>query len=80
MSIKGQGYSLNLVKDHRDFKVETCYTQKQLGDLKPVHMNAHRRMGMKIYTNEWGHMTNMAAMPIYDKNLTKSSSLEPIDR
>ena len=27
---------------------------------------------MKIYTNELGHMTNMAAMPIYGKNLTKS--------
>ena len=34
---------------------------------------------MKIYTNELGHMTNMAAMPIYDKNLNKSSSAEPID-
>ena len=34
---------------------------------------------MKIYTNELGHMTNMAAMPIYDKNLKKSSSPEPID-
>ena len=29
---------------------------------------------MKIYTNELGHMTNMAAMPIYDKILKKSSS------
>ena len=35
---------------------------------------------MKIYTNEVGHMTNMAAMPIYGKNLKKSSSPEPIDR
>ena len=35
---------------------------------------------MKIYTNEFGHMTNMAAMPIYGKNLNKSSSPEPIDR
>ena len=26
---------------------------------------------MKIYTNELGHMTNMAAMPIYGKNLRK---------
>ena len=26
---------------------------------------------MKIYTNELGHMTNMAAMPIYVKNLKK---------
>ena len=33
---------------------------------------------MKIYTNELCHMTNMAAMPIYCKNLNKSSSPEPI--
>ena len=26
---------------------------------------------MKIYTNELGHVTNMAAMPIYGKNLKK---------
>ena len=24
---------------------------------------------MKIYTNDLGHMTNMAVMPIYGKNL-----------
>ena len=35
---------------------------------------------MKIYTNEMGHMTNMAAMLIYSKNLKKTSSPEPIDR
>ena len=35
---------------------------------------------MKIYTNELGHMTNMAAMPLYDKNLKISSSPEPIDQ
>ena len=35
---------------------------------------------MKIYTNELGHMTNMAAMPIYGKTLKKSSSPEPIDQ
>ena len=34
---------------------------------------------MKIYTNKLGHMTNMDAMPIYGKNLKKSSSPEPID-
>ena len=32
---------------------------------------------MKIYTK--GHMTNMAAIPKYGKNLKKSSSPEPID-
>ena len=35
---------------------------------------------MKIYTNDLGHMTNMAAMTIYGKNLKKKvSSPEPID-
>ena len=35
---------------------------------------------MKINTNELGHMTKMAAMPIYGKNLKKSSSPEPTVR
>ena len=34
---------------------------------------------MIISTNEVGHMTNMATMPIYGKNLKKSSSPEPLD-
>ena len=37
-------------------------------------------IGMKIYTNELGHMTDMAAMPIYGKNHKKSSSPEPVDQ
>ena len=43
-------------------------------------MKAKGGMGMKIYTNEFGHMTNMATMPIYGKNLKKSTSPEAIDR
>ena len=35
---------------------------------------------MKLYTNELGLITNMAAMPIYGKNFKKISSPEPIDR
>ena len=35
---------------------------------------------MKINTNELGHMTKMGAMPIYGKNLKKSSSPELIDQ
>ena len=34
---------------------------------------------MKIYRNELGQINNMAAMPIYGKNLKKSSSPESID-
>ena len=64
---------MTLAKDHPDFKVKTCFSLKKLGDLEPG------RIGMKIYTNDLGHMTNMAAMPIYGKNLKKSFSPEPID-
>ena len=35
---------------------------------------------MKIYTNELGYMTNKATMPIYGKNLKKSSTPEAIGR
>ena len=80
MSIKGQGHSLTLVKGHSDFKVKTCFSHKQLADVgTKIHMKALGRIGMKIYTNELGHMTDMAAMPIYGKYLKKSSSQEPID-
>ena len=33
--------------------------------------------GIKVYINGPGHMTKMAVMPIYGKNLKKSSSPEP---
>ena len=33
--------------------------------------------GTKVYINGPDHMTKMAAMPIYGKNLKKSSSPEP---
>ena len=32
-------------------------------------MKAYRGLGMKIHTNGLGHMTNMAAMPLYGENL-----------
>ena len=35
---------------------------------------------MKINTNDMGHMANMAAMPIYNKNLKKSSFPEAINQ
>ena len=35
---------------------------------------------MKIFSNKLGHMTNMAAIPIYGKNLKKSSSPEALDQ
>ena len=41
------------------------------------HLKAHRRKEMKIYSNTFGHMTKMTAMPMYAKTLQKSSSPEP---
>ena len=36
--------------------------------------------GTKVCINGPGHITKMAAMPIYGKNLKKSSSPEPVGR
>ena len=40
-------------------------------------MKAYVRMEMKFYTDEFGHMTKMAAMSIHGKNFKKISSPEP---
>ena len=44
------------------------------------HIQPSGPLGKKSCSNGLGHMTNMAAMPIYGKNLNKSSSPEPLDR
>ena len=36
--------------------------------------------GTKVCSNGPGHMTKVPAMPIYSKNIKKSSSLEPKGR
>ena len=44
------------------------------------HIQPPGTLGKKNFPNGLGHMTNMAAMPIYGKNLKKSSSPKPIDQ
>ena len=44
------------------------------------HMQPPWNGGTKVYSNGPGHMTKMAAMPIYGKNLKKSSFPEPKGR
>ena len=44
------------------------------------HIQAPGPLGKKSESNGLGHMTNMAAVPIYNKNLKKSSSPEPVDQ
>ena len=92
MSIKGQGHPLTLVKGHLDFKVK-CLTLVRPSTISndfssettgliatKVHIQPPGPLGKKSCSNGLGHMTNMAAMPIYGKNLKKSSSQEPIDQ
>ena len=47
--------------------------------VKPIEAKFHVALswdgGMEVTSNGLGHMTKMAAMPIYGKNVIKSSSL-----
>ena len=57
MSIKGKCHSSTVAKGHSDaFEIK-------------FHMKAYGRIEMKIHTKKLGLMTNMAATPIYRKNL-----------
>ena len=58
-----------------DFSSETTWP---IGS--KFHIQPPGPLGKKNYSNGLGHMTNMAAMPIYGKNLKKSSSPEAIDQ
>ena len=44
------------------------------------HVEPPWDVGMKVCSNGPGHMTKLAAMPIYGKNLKKTSSPEPKSR
>ena len=78
MNIKGQGHLLTLVQGQSDSTFSNVFF---LETAKPIEakfqMEPPWDMGTKVYSNFPGHMTNMAVMPIFDKNLKKSSSLEP---
>ena len=67
MNIKGQGHSLTLVQGHSD---STCSKFFSLETAWPVEAKFHLEHPwdgkMKDCTNGPGHMTNVAAMPIYD--------------
>ena len=44
------------------------------------HMQSPGTGEKKVYIFHPGHMTKMAAMPIYGRNIRKSSSSEPLGR
>ena len=62
MSIEGQGHFLTLAKGREHLKIQTGFCRSE-----PFFMKAFRYKEMK----DVGHMTKMAAMPIYGKNPSK---------
>ena len=70
MYIKGQGSSLTLVQGHSDSTFSSFFSLETAGPIKAkFHMEPPRDGGKKVCSNSPGHMTNMAVMPIYGKNL-----------
>ena len=57
--------------------LQTSSPQKPLGQTVKFQREPPWDGGTKVYSNGPGHMTKMATMLIYRKNLKKSSSLEP---
>ena len=45
-----------------------------------LHVEPQWDGATKVYSNGLGYMAEMAAMPIYGKNMKKSPSLEPKSR
>ena len=67
---RGQGHSLTFVEGHSDLTFSNFFS---LETASPIETKFHGEPpwdeGMKVNTNALCHLTNMAAMPIYDKNL-----------
>ena len=78
MNIKGQGHSLTLVQSHSGSTYSNFFSLEtpRLIEAK-FHVELPWERGKKVCSNGPGHMTKLAAMLIYGKNLKISSSLEP---
>ena len=78
MNIKGQCHSMTLVQGHSDSTFANFFFLETAGPVEAkFHVEPSWDKRTNIYSNGLGQMTNMAAMPIYVKNVKKSSSLEP---
>ena len=67
---QGQGHSLTLVKGHSDLNVKTFFLKYSWAIWnQSLYESLKENRNENLYKNELGHMSNMAAMPIYGKNL-----------
>ena len=75
MNINGQGHSVTLVQGHSDSTFANIFSLELAKAIEAkFHVETPLDGGTKVCSNGPGHMTNMAAMPIYGKNLKKSYS------
>ena len=69
MNIKGQGHSLTLDQGHSDSIFLNFFSSITTRPFEAkFHMEPPLDGGTKAFSNGPGHMTKMAAMPIYGKN------------
>ena len=81
LNIKGQGHSLTLVQGHSDSTFSNFFSWETAVRIEvKFHVEPQWGRGTKVCSNDPGHMTRMAAMPIYSKNMKNSSSLKPKGR
>ena len=81
MNIKCQGHSLTWVQGHSDSTFSNFVSRETAMPIETkFHVKPQLDSGTEDYSNGLGHMTKMAVMPIYGKNMKNSSSLEPKGR
>ena len=70
MNIKGQGHSLTFIQGHSDSTFSNFFSLETAMPIEAkFHVEPPWNRGTKVYSNGPGHMTKMAAMPIYGKSL-----------
>ena len=67
MNIKGKGHSLTLVQGHSDSTFSNFSLQTARPFEARFHVHPPWDWGMKVCSNGPGHMTKLAAVPIYGK-------------
>ena len=81
MSARSQGHSFDPCPRSLRFRQFHIFFSGTTGQIEAeFHMEPPYIGATKIFSNISGHMTKMTALPIYGKNLYKSSSLLPIGR
>ena len=69
MNIKDQGHSLALVQGHLDSTFFFFFLlRNRNADWSQIACVSSMGWETKVFSNDLGHMTNMAAMPIDGKN------------